>query len=85
MRGGLVPFCAKGVPPNFSTSNAKAETLATVPSRRDPWERGQRCIFPAAGFYEWVRHEVACVFVWRMPFGRTCRPTGSTLRGRTAW
>jgi hypothetical protein len=37
------------------------------------------------GFYEWVRHEVASVIVRRTPFGRTCRPIGSTLRGMAAW
>jgi putative SOS response-associated peptidase YedK len=53
MRWGLVPFWAKGVAPKYSTINARAETLETAASYRGPWKRGQRCVFPAAGFYEW--------------------------------
>jgi hypothetical protein len=55
---------------------------------RPPWTRGQRCIMPATGFSAWVRHEVASVIVVaivrRTPFGRTCRPIGSTLGGRAS-
>jgi hypothetical protein len=46
---------------------------------------GQRCLVVALDFYEWVRHEVASVIVRRTPFGRTCRPIGSTLGGMGAW
>jgi putative SOS response-associated peptidase YedK len=53
MRWGLVPFFAHGAVPTYSTINARAETLATAASYRMPWRRGQRCILPAAGFYEW--------------------------------
>ena len=53
MRWGLVPFFAHGETPRYSTINARAETLATAASYRAPWRRGQRCLLPAAGFYEW--------------------------------
>ncbi|MEZ5565165.1 MAG: SOS response-associated peptidase [Gammaproteobacteria bacterium] len=53
IRWGLVPFWAKGLPPKLSTINARVETIATAPSYRGPWKRGQRCILPALGFYEW--------------------------------
>jgi putative SOS response-associated peptidase YedK len=53
IRWGLVPFFAKGVPGAYSTINARIETLETSASYRGPWKRGQRCIVPAAGFYEW--------------------------------
>lgn len=53
MRWGLVPFWAKGVAPKYSTINAMAETIESKPAYRGPWKRGQRCIFPVAGFYEW--------------------------------
>jgi putative SOS response-associated peptidase YedK len=53
MRWGLVPFFAHGETPRYSTINARAETLATAASYRVPWRRGQRCLLPAAGFYEW--------------------------------
>jgi putative SOS response-associated peptidase YedK len=53
MRWGLVPFWARGVPPKFSTINATVERFETAPAFRDAWARGQRCILPCAGFYEW--------------------------------
>jgi putative SOS response-associated peptidase YedK len=53
MRWGLVPFFAKGEPPKYSTINATIEKLTDGPTWRGPWKRGQRCILPAAGFYEW--------------------------------
>ena len=53
IRWGLVPFWAKGIPPKLSTINARIETIATAPSYRGPWKRGQRCLLPALGFYEW--------------------------------
>jgi len=57
MRWGLVPFFAHGEVPKYSTINARCETLASAASYRMPWRRGQRCLLPAAGFYEW--HELA--------------------------
>jgi putative SOS response-associated peptidase YedK len=53
MRWGLVPFFARGVAPKYSTINARIETIETAASYRGPWKRGQRCIIPAAGFFEW--------------------------------
>lgn len=53
LRWGLVPFWAKGVPPRYSTINARMEGMAKAPSYRGPWKHGQRCILPAGGFYEW--------------------------------
>jgi putative SOS response-associated peptidase YedK len=53
MRWGLIPFFARGVAPKFSTINARLETLETAASYRGPWQRAQRCIVPAAGFFEW--------------------------------
>jgi len=53
MRWGLVPSWAKGIPPKYSTINARAEGVESAPSYRGPWKRGQRCILPAGGFYEW--------------------------------
>ena len=53
MRWGLVPFFARGVPPKYSTINATMEKLTDGPTWRGPWKRAQRCILPAAGFYEW--------------------------------
>ena len=53
LRWGLVPFWARGVPPKYSTINARLEGLQTAASYRGPWKRAQRCILPAIGFYEW--------------------------------
>ena len=44
MRWGLVPFFAKGVPGNYSTINARIESMQTSASYRGPWKRGQRCL-----------------------------------------
>ena len=57
MRWGLVPFFAKGVAPKYSTINARVETIETSACYRGPWRRAQRCILPAAGFYEWHLQE----------------------------
>ncbi len=53
LRWGLVPFWARGIPPKYSTINARLEGLQQAASYRGPWKRGQRCILPALGFYEW--------------------------------
>jgi putative SOS response-associated peptidase YedK len=52
MRWGLVPWWAHGVPLKASTINATVERLDNAPSYRDPWRRGQRCLFVMGGFYE---------------------------------
>jgi putative SOS response-associated peptidase YedK len=53
MRFGLVPYFSRGRLPKFATINARVENLRNNASWRGPWERGQRCIVPANGFYEW--------------------------------
>jgi putative SOS response-associated peptidase YedK len=53
LRWGLIPFFARGVPPKYSTINARIETVQTAASYRGPWKRGQRCLVVAQGFYEW--------------------------------
>src|SRR5277367_5205789 len=53
VRWGLIPFFAKGGPPKYSTINARIETVATAASFRGPWNRGQRCLQVAIGFFEW--------------------------------
>ena len=49
----LVPPWANGQVTRYSTANARAEGLAESRTYRRPWERGQRCLIPASGFYEW--------------------------------
>jgi putative SOS response-associated peptidase YedK len=53
LRWGLIPFFARGVPPKYSTINARMETVQTAASYRGPWTRGQRCLVIAQGFFEW--------------------------------
>lgn len=53
LRWGLIPFFAGGVPPQYSTINARIESIRSNASFRGPWSRGQRCLVPARGFYEW--------------------------------
>jgi putative SOS response-associated peptidase YedK len=53
MRFGLIPFFARGVPGQYSTINARVETIETAAAYRGPWTRGQRCLVLASGFYEW--------------------------------
>jgi putative SOS response-associated peptidase YedK len=53
MRFGLIPFFAKGVAGQYSTINARVETIETAASYRGPWARGQRCLVLTSGFYEW--------------------------------
>jgi putative SOS response-associated peptidase YedK len=52
VRWGLVPFWAKDTSIGDKLINARAETVATKPAYRRPFER-RRCIMPADGFYEW--------------------------------
>jgi putative SOS response-associated peptidase YedK len=53
MRWGLIPYFARGIPPKYSTINARIENVQTAASYRGPWERAQRCLVVARGFFEW--------------------------------
>lgn len=48
----LIPHFAKGPKLAYSTNNCRTETVATAASYRDSWRRGQRCVIPAALFWE---------------------------------
>ena len=80
VRWGLIPSWAKDSSVAASMINARSETAAVKPAFRDAL-KFRRCLIPADGFYEWVRHEVVCVIIRRAPLDRTCHPIGSTLRG----
>ena len=64
MHFGMIPFFAHGERPKLSTINAKVERIQTSPAWRGPWQRGQRCLVLASGFYEWHL----------LPDGRTKQP-----------
>lgn len=49
---GLIPWFIKSLPLSYSTNNARSEELEAKPSYKKPWLKGQRCIIPAAVFWE---------------------------------
>ena len=52
-RWGLIPYYSKDAKGAFRCINARAETVATTASFRQPWKTGRRCLVPANGFFEW--------------------------------
>jgi len=55
LRWSLIPWWAKDAKIGARCVNAMAETVATKPAFRDAFNRGQRCLVPVDGFYEWQR------------------------------
>jgi putative SOS response-associated peptidase YedK len=49
---GLLPHFASEVGFGRRTYNARSETVDRLPSFRDAWANGQRCIIPAEALYE---------------------------------
>ena len=49
---GLLPGFAKELAYGRKTYNAKAETIAKLPSYRSAWRLGQRCVIPAEAIFE---------------------------------
>src|SRR5215467_834504 len=64
MKWGLVPSWAPDPSMGQRMINARSETLLEKPSFKNALQK-RRCLVPANGFYEWVRHEVVCVIVRR--------------------
>jgi putative SOS response-associated peptidase YedK len=54
MQWGLVPHWSKEPKTEFSTINAKSETLEQS-KLYSPYFKGSRCLVPADAFYEWKR------------------------------
>jgi putative SOS response-associated peptidase YedK len=82
-RWGLVPFFTKDLSDvkGLTTINARAETIATAKTWREPFKK-RRCLIPASAFYEWVRPEKSSRRLSGVSLDRTCRPIGSTLGGQ---
>jgi putative SOS response-associated peptidase YedK len=59
LRWGMVPFFASSLKEfkGMSTFNARAESLGTSATWREPFKR-RRCLIPADGFYEWAEKTV---------------------------
>ncbi len=55
LRWGMVPFFASSLKEfkGLTTFNARAESLGTSATWREPFKR-RRCLIPADGFYEWA-------------------------------
>lgn len=53
MRWGLIPHWAKEFSSDFSTFNARLESVNEKPAFRDAWVNSQRCLIPMLGYYEW--------------------------------
>lgn len=49
---GLIPHWATDATGARNTFHARSETVASKPSFRDAYKRGQRCIIPAEAFFE---------------------------------
>ena len=49
---GLLPHLAKDDKFGRRTFNARSETAATLPSFRNAWKWGRKCIIPVAALYE---------------------------------
>lgn len=54
MRWSLVPHWSKEISNRYAMHNARIETVDSKPAFRDPWRKMQRCLIPAAGYYEWT-------------------------------
>ena len=54
LRWGLIPPWAKEAKVGYKMINARAETIAELPSFRNAFKR-KRCIIPADSFYEWQK------------------------------
>jgi putative SOS response-associated peptidase YedK len=48
----LIPWFAKERKLKYPTANARSEEMTGKASYKQPWARGQRCIIPAAAFFE---------------------------------
>lgn len=71
---GLLPHFATEVGYGRRTYNARSETVHLLPSFRDAWRKGQRCIIPAEAIYE-PNYETGSAVRWAIyqegyvPFG----------------
>ena len=64
---GLLPHFATELAYGRRTYNARSETVHRLPSFRDAWRRGQRCIVPVECVYE-PNWESGRAVRWAVPF-----------------
>lgn len=53
LQWGLIPLFARGAEAALPNFTARVETVRTSATFGPAWRRGQRCLVPATGFYEW--------------------------------
>lgn len=53
MRWGLVPAWSDTAKPRYATFNARIESVSEKPAFRQAFSKSQRCLIPAAAYYEW--------------------------------
>jgi len=74
-RFGLLPPWRRELRFGTKTYNARSETVHTLPSYKDSWSRGLRCVIPARAVYEPRYHDDGTNERWRIakadgtPFG----------------
>jgi putative SOS response-associated peptidase YedK len=54
-RWGMIAPWADEISTTFATFNARSETITEKATFRGAWKKGQRCIIPAIGYYEWKK------------------------------
>jgi len=95
MRWGLTPSWANDPSVGYKAINARAETVATTASFREPF-KSQRCLIPADGFYEWKREgktkQPYCfevgegeLFAFAGLWDRWTNPQGEAIESCTIW
>lgn len=78
MQWGLVPGWAKEPKSDYSTINARVETVAEKPTYRTPL-RQHRCLVPATGYYEWQAPAGAGRGAAKQPFFMQLADSGHEL------
>ena len=51
-RWGLIAASGKQLNPGLATFNARCESVATTPTFKGAWAKGQRCVVPCEAIYE---------------------------------
>jgi len=65
-RFGLLPPWRREVKYGRNTYNARSETIATLPSFKDSWKKGLRCVIPSHAVYEERYYEDMTHERWRI-------------------
>jgi len=51
---GMIPSWAKEFKMQYATFNARIETVGEKASFKNAWRKGQTCLVPVGGYYEWM-------------------------------